>query len=136
MSSVARARLKLRWTSRATRYCQMIRQPNKVKRVEFCQQLLETGDTFDDVIFTDKAMVQLTSHVRKSYHQAGMLRKYKPKPKHPIKVYVCWGGEISRKGATSVVFSQTMDADLYVNILQVGLLPFIWTNYPEHHRFQ
>ena len=29
-----------------------------------------------------------------------------------------------------------MDADLYVNILQVGLLPFVWTNYPEHHRFQ
>ena len=135
MSSVARARQKLGWTSKATRYCQMIRQPNKVKRVEFCQQLLESGDTYDDVIFTDEAMVQLTSHVRRSYHQVGMPRKYKPKPKHPVKVYV-WGG-ISRKGATSVViFTQTMDADLYVNILQVGLLPFIQTVYPEHHRFQ
>lgn len=134
-SSVARARQKLGWTSRATRYCQMIRQPNKVKRVEFCQQLLESGDTFEDVIFTDEAMVQLTSHVRRSYHQVGMPRKYKPKPKHPIKVYV-WGG-ISRKGATSVIiFTQTMDADLYVNILQAGLLPFIRTTYPEHHRFQ
>ena len=135
MSSVGRARQKLGWTSRATRYCQMIRQPNKVKRVEFCQQLIETGDTFDDVIFTDEAMVQLTSHVRRSYHQIGMPRKYKPKPKHPVKVYV-WGG-ISRKGATSVViFTQTMDAEFYVNILRVGLLPFIQSQYPDHHQFQ
>ena len=123
MGSVARARQKLGWTSRATRYCQMIHQPNKLKRVEFCQQLLESGDTFDDVIFTDEAMVQLTSHVRRSYHQEGMPRRYKPKPKHLIKVYV-WGGIL--KGATLVViFSQTMDAELYVNILQVGLLLFI-----------
>ena len=61
LSSVARARRKLGWTSTATRYCQMIRQANKEKRVDFCKQVLEAGDNFDDVIFTDEAMVQLVS---------------------------------------------------------------------------
>lgn len=135
LSSVARARRKLGWTSTATRYCQMIRQANKEKRVDFCKQVLEAGDNFDDVIFTDEAMVQLVCHMRKSYRQIGQPRKYKPKPKHPAKVYI-WGG-ISRKGATAVVvFTQIMDADFYVKILETGLLPFIATHYPEHHRFQ
>ena len=41
------------------------------------------------------------------------------------------------KGATSVVIlTQIMDAGFYVNILRVGLLPFIESQYPDHHRFQ
>ena len=45
-SSVARARICLGWTAKATRYCQMIRTNNKIK--------LDTAETFDDIVFTDE----------------------------------------------------------------------------------
>jgi hypothetical protein len=56
------------------------------------------------------------------YHKTGEPRRHKPKQKHPIKIFV-WGG-ISTRGATDVVtFSGTMDAELYMKILSVALLP-------------
>ena len=35
-----------------------------------------------------------------------------------------------------VILTQIMDARFCVNILRVGLLPFIESQYPDHHRFQ
>ena len=74
--------------------------------------MLSTGETFQDINLTDEAMVQLKPAHRKSYHKKGEQRQFRPKPKHPIKVYV-WGG-ISTRGATNVViFSGIMDTHLY-----------------------
>ena len=124
------------WSAHATRYCQLIREQNKVKRVDFCNKLLHDGDTFDDVVFTDESMIQLKPAHRKSYHQKNAPRKYRAKPKHPVKVFV-WGG-ISKRGATNVViFSGVMDAERYTKILSVGLLPFARRKFPGmRFRFQ
>ena len=66
---------------------------------------------------------------RKSYHKKGEPRRYKPKPKHTVKVFV-WGG-ISKKGATNVViFTGIMDAECYTQILSAGLLPFVRSKFP------
>ena len=54
------------------------------------------------------------------------------KPKHPPKVNV-WAG-ISREGATRVViFTGTLTASRYVDILKNGLLLFLEAAYPDGH---
>ena len=85
---------------------------------------------FEDVIWTDETTVQLESHRRHSYRKVGEAATLKPRPKHPLKLHV-WAG-ISRRGAT--IFSGIMDADLYINILQQGLVPFIRNTYPDSHK--
>ena len=57
------------------------------------------------------------------------------RPKHPTKVHV-WAG-ISAKGATSVIiFTGTLTATRYTDILEAALIPFEEAHYPEQHRFQ
>ena len=58
----------------------------------------------------------------------GRERNFKPAAKHALKVHV-WAG-ISRKRATHIcVFDQTMDASLYIKILESFLLPFIESHF-------
>ena len=65
-----------------------------------------------------------------NYYECTFLR-----PKHPIKVHV-WAG-ISRKGRTGIcVFEGKMNAELYVEILNNTLLPFIEKVLPDHRLFQ
>ena len=67
-------------------------------------------------------------------HKHYCCRKQGAAPKHPLKVHV-WGG-INTNGRTElVIFEGTMDASLYVEILKVGLLPFLRQVYPDGHRF-
>ena len=117
-----------------------IREVNRIKRVEFCQKLLDTRDTFDDVIFTDESSIQIgrNSHIAiaKIERDAKGRTISKDKPqfealKHPVKVHV-WGG-ISRNGATKLkVFDGIMCADFYTNeILGNTLLPSIYHLYPS-----
>ena len=47
LTTVTRFRRKLRWTQKRTHYCQMIRDANKIKCVEWCEQQLANDDTFD-----------------------------------------------------------------------------------------
>ena len=53
--TLARARQDLGWTFTTTRYCQAIREANKSKRLEWCQQRLLDNEQFSDVIFTDES---------------------------------------------------------------------------------
>lgn len=46
-SRVNAVRRECGWLQYGTRYCQMIRNENKVKRLEWCQRMLETQETFD-----------------------------------------------------------------------------------------
>ena len=134
-STVRRCRKKLGWTLQQTRYCQLIRDANKVKRLEYAQRVLETGDTFDNVIFSDECSISLEQFRRTCYRKVGEPAKRKPKPKHPLKVHV-WAG-ISRHGATKIcIFEGIMLADLYCDILRSNLIPFINEKLPNHRFMQ
>ena len=99
-STVRRARKQQGWTLQRTAYCQLIRDANKVKRLEFAQRVLESGDTFNNVIFSDECSISLQAYRRTCFRMVNEPTKWKLKPKHPIKVHV-WGG-ISRSGATKI----------------------------------
>ena len=45
------------WTLQQTRYCQLIREANKVKRLELAQRILDSGDTFDNAIFSKECSI-------------------------------------------------------------------------------
>ncbi len=135
-STVKRARRELGWMAKKTRYCALISETNQEKRVQWCKQQVEGGDLeFENVLWTDECTVQLESHRRITFHKKGQPVRYRMRPKHPPTINV-WAG-ISRRGATKiVVFTGTMTATRYVDILEVGLHPFLATHYPEGHRFQ
>ena len=63
-STVRRSRKELGWTLQRTGYCQLIRDVNKTKRLEFVQSVLESGDTFHNVIFSDESSISLTQYRR------------------------------------------------------------------------
>ena len=63
-STVRRARKQQGWTLQRTAYCQLIRDANKVKRLEFAQRVLESGDTFNNVIFSDECSISLQAYRR------------------------------------------------------------------------
>lgn len=104
-ATVGRARFKLNWSAKPTRYCQLIREVNKYKCVEFCQNLLASAENFDNIIFTDETVIQLVPAKRKIFHKKGEIRKYRPKAKRPAKVYL-WAG-ISKKEPPNVLFLLT-----------------------------
>jgi hypothetical protein len=64
--TLARVRGKLHWNYSTARYCQAIRVANMDKRVKWCQDMLDTGEQFDDLIFTDESTVALERHRKKS----------------------------------------------------------------------
>ena len=133
MSTVLKGRRSLGWTSRGTAYCQLVRAANREKRLRWAQEHI--GASFNDVIWTDETSVQLETHRRFCCRKRGQKPRYKPRPKHPVKVHV-WAG-ISWNGATKVcIFEGIMDAELYCQIILDGfLVPFIQTVYPLHHKF-
>ena len=136
-STVRRPRAKQGWTLQRTHYCQLIRVANKVKRLEYAQQILDSSDTFHNVIFSDEFPVSLEQYRRTCYRKVDEPSKRKPKPKtqHPLKVHV-WAG-ISRKGATKVcIFDGIMNAELYCRFLETTLLPFINQTLPDHRFMQ
>ena len=104
-------------TPRGSAYCQLIRDVNKHKRLEWA--LVHRNDEFHDVIWTDETNVQMESHHRFCCSKRGQ----KPRPKHPTKVHL-WAG-ISWNGSMKVcVFDGIMNAEVYVNILSQCLVPF------------
>jgi len=134
LATILRNRIQLGWTYRGSAYCQLIRQENKQKRLDWARSYLH--DNFENVIWSDETTVQLETHRRHCYRRIGEKPRLKPRPKHPIKVHV-WAG-ISKSGATEVcIFEGIMTADLYCDILEQTLLPFIRDKFPPPaiHRF-
>ena len=112
----------LGWTYRGSAYCQLIRDVNKQKRLEWALQ--HQNDNFETVIFSDEASIRIETHRLRCYHIKGEQPKPKPRPKHPAKVHA-WAG-ISKQGATSIaIFTAIMDANFYLSILDRCLVPFI-----------
>ena len=132
IQTILRCRAALGWTFRGSAYCQLIGEENKQKRLDFVHQYKD--DPFDNVIYTDECTVQLETHRRFCCRKKGETPRPKPRPKHPLKVHV-WAG-ISKQGSTGIcIFDGIMDKELYVEILDRTLLPFIHSVFPNGHRF-
>ena len=70
-STIIRCHSMLGWTFRRSKYCQLIRQQNKIKRFLWaCDNFNEAATNgFSDVIWTDETTVQLESHRRHSFRK-------------------------------------------------------------------
>ena len=135
LSTVKRARKDLGWVSSTPHYCQLIRENNKQKRVDWCRKCIDEDERFTNVIWTDECSVQLEPHRKTCSRRKGKPKPLRPRPKHPLKIHI-WGG-ISMKGPTPLVmFSGIMNATRYAVILENGLLPFIEQKYARGHRLQ
>ena len=72
ISTVKRVRRELGWISKKTRYCALISDINRAKRVEWCKEQTRKKDLeFNDVIFTDECTVQLEPHRKRYFHKEG-----------------------------------------------------------------
>ena len=60
--TILRCRTSLGWTFRGSAYCQLIRDANKVKRLEWARNIGSYSDEAFHVIFTDECTVQLETH--------------------------------------------------------------------------
>ena len=127
LTTILRNRKQLGWVYRGSAYCQLIRNVNKQKRLEWARANIY--DTFNNVIWSNESSIQLDTH-RRFCCRKGERPCSKPRPKHPIKVHV-WAG-IIKKGATGIcIFEGIMDAPLYCEILQRILLPFLQRKFLE-----
>ena len=77
---ILRCRAALGWTFRGSAYCQLIRDVNKQKRLEWA--LKNKDGTFSDVIWTDECSVQLQNHRRFCCQKQG--ERPKPKPRYVV----------------------------------------------------
>ena len=125
------ARRRLGWTCHGTSYCQIVKETNLVKRLDFCRHLRDTEEMFDDAIFTDECSVEMESHARLTFRRSDQPAKQKGRPKHPYKVHI-WGG-ISKRGTTGLlIFTGIMDSDFYMKeILGGTLMPFIKDHFQQ-----
>ena len=80
LRTILRCWAQLGWTFRESSYCQLIRQPNKIKRLDWARAHL--GDKFEDVVWTDESTVQLETHRRFCCRKKGERPRNKPQ-------YVC-----------------------------------------------
>jgi len=75
--TILHCRTELGWTFCGSAYCQLIREPNKAKRLDWAQQYI--NDNFDNVIWSDECSVQLETHKHFCSRKRGEPPKLKPK---------------------------------------------------------
>ena len=97
--------------------------------------MINTGDTFDNVVFSNESSISLEQFCQTCYRKIDEPAKRKPRPKHPLKLHV-WAG-ISRHRATKIcIFEGIMEASLYCSILESTLIPFLHDTLPNHRFMQ
>ena len=107
LHTILKGRKLLGWTFRGSAHFQLVRAQNKEKRLEWAESYLHNG--FEDVVWTDEITVQLETHRRFCCRKNGQKPRFKPRPKHPVKVHV-W----ARKGRTELcIFEGIMNAEMY-----------------------
>ena len=74
---ILRCRQSLGWNHRGGAYCQMIRDVNKVKRLEWAKK--HENDDFEDVIWTDKSTIQMETHCCFCCRKQSQKPRYKPR---------------------------------------------------------
>ena len=79
--TVLRCRTTLGWTFRGSSYCQLIREANKAKRLDWALQYKDevAADGFKDVVWTDESSIQLETHRRFCCRKQGERPKNKPR---------------------------------------------------------
>ena len=77
LRTVLRCRTTLGWTFRGSAYCQLIREANKTKRLEWARK--HRDDDFSNVVFTDESSIQQESHRRFCCRKQGEPPKSKPR---------------------------------------------------------
>ena len=136
IQKVKRLRQKLAWVQTGTKYCQLIHEPNRIKRLEFSEKCLRENEQFNNLTFTDECSVFMENHSKTTFHPKWEQPKIKGRPKHPLKVHV-WVGNSKRGPTELMIFEGCMDAEFYVTeIFSNGLLPFVQETFPDGHRFQ
>ncbi|KAL6723557.1 hypothetical protein Aduo_018545 [Ancylostoma duodenale] len=110
----------------STKYCQMIREESKAKRMGFCEEMIAGGERFFDCIFTDESTFQIGCSTKYCYIEPGKeIATLRSRAKHIAKLHV-WGG-ISARGTTDLAIfngSVRMDCKLYCEILEDCYLGF------------
>ena len=101
ISVIKAARRKIGWIRTGPRYCQAVREPNRLARLAFAQKCIQEVETFDNVIFTDESSIWMERHGKLCFRKKDMPAKDKPKVKHPFKVHV-WA-RTSKRGATEIL---------------------------------
>ena len=72
LRTILRCRTALGCTFRGSSYCQLIRDVNKTKRLEWAREYLSEAESgFEDVIWSDEATVQLETHRRFAVENKG-----------------------------------------------------------------
>ena len=80
LRTILRCRISLGWTFRGSSYCQLIREANKQKRLEWARKYVgEAKEGFLDVVWTDECTVQLQTHRRFCCRKQGERPKNKPR---------------------------------------------------------
>ncbi|CAJ0589295.1 unnamed protein product [Cylicocyclus nassatus] len=109
----------------------MIRDVNKVKRLEFATSMLTQNEIFADCVFTDESTVEVFTSSKFCYTRLGKYRaRLRARPKHPAKVHI-WGG-ISMRGTTSLAIlpgHMRINSATYCRILEKCYLKFHNTIY-------
>ena len=77
LRTILRCQKSLGWTFRGSAYCQLIRDVNKQKRLEWA--LKYKDDQFLDVIYTDECTVQMESHRRHCCRKKNRAPRLKPR---------------------------------------------------------
>jgi transposase len=127
LATIKRVRRGLGWVYATAKYCQFIREGNKLLRMQFASAALDFGWLFHNVVFTDECTVVLDRHSRKGFMRTtdARISLLKPRVKHPVQVHV-WAG-ISWYGATRICIFDgkiRMNAPLFCRILKEYYLPF------------
>ncbi|KHJ95407.1 hypothetical protein OESDEN_04647 [Oesophagostomum dentatum] len=108
------------------KYCYLIREQNKQKRLEFCEEMLEQYESFEDCVFTDESTVQADCSVKYCFARKGdRFAQMRSRAKYPPKLHI-WGG-ISMRGATEVAIfpgNLRMDSAMYCEIIERVFLRF------------
>ena len=137
--TISRAIHQMGWRHALTKYCQMIRPVNRLKRFIYACFSKRFQEDYDDAIFVDECTVEL-----KIFNPTNWRKDDQPllraaggklgKPKHGFKVHL-FGG-ISRKGLTPLIaFTGKMCSGDFQNWLSLSVKPFIRQKYPYRHRF-
>ena len=64
-----RLRKGLGWLCSKSKYCQLVKEVNRQKRLQYATRCLELGDNFDDVLWSDECTVQLEWNGKISFHR-------------------------------------------------------------------
>jgi len=78
LRTILRCCTSLGWSFGGSAYCQLLRDVNKQKRLEWARAYqCEAGDGFNNVIWTDECTVQLETHCRFCCRKQGKRPKNK-----------------------------------------------------------